>query len=749
MKKILLIILVFLLTGCQAKSHVTTYQPTSTFSETSTYIDPNITETAVFNDLLPTSFELVGSSDIVELYLERDTMAIAVIDTRTNFIWASYDLNRDFNQEIIDGTLSKNIVNQMKSGVLLSTYNVFTPGQRTLLDVDLLNNKLVNIAYEFIDQGFIAHIDFKRIMIKFDVIVYLDNSALVVHIPNESVLEYSETLWAPGNDDVSLNAISVYPFFGAIEQTDHGYIVIPDGTGAIVRTQQDAKYRLGYQAQVYGVDLGYVDPPQLSGIGVETVKPMKRITLPIYGMIHHLNQAGMLAIIESGAHAASYNYVPKGLATNYYQSYFAYTYRTAYKQFQSRINEGQHVLGFQKDINQFDIKQRFIFLNEDANYVGLAKQYRSYLNLANTQTEVGMQTQVEMIGNDVKPGLFGAKDVITSTYDQTKTLITQMQADGITNLNITFRTYDNDVKTHRFDVIRAMGGKKGLNNLMAYLDEQDIDIEFVSDYITSYENNGDVAKRMNLSAMRVLNYQEMYPYSYLVKTSKIMSSVKDDLDRLNYYGIEHMALSQLHLGLYTSKDANRNIIDSLDNKKDILAAISLLDTELSLSIYQPDDYLLPYVTKYYDAPLSSSQSRFIDASIPLLPLVVSGHVTLYGPYMNAIGNETHTLLRMVEYGYNPYYILTTKDNHLLKGTNASDIYISNYANLKERMANYQTVLADGLAISSNHEMTNHRFVLPGVSLVSYGNTHMLLNYNDVSVTYEGKTIQAGGYVIYE
>lgn len=749
MKKIILIVLVFLLTGCQAKTNVTTYQPTATFSETSTYVDPNITETQVFSDLVPDSFELVGTSNTVELYLERDTMAIAVIDKRTNFIWASYDLNRDFDQEIIDGNLSKNIVNQMKSGVLLSTYNVFTPGQRTLLDVDLLNNRLVNITYEFMDDGFVAHVDFKRIMIQFDVEVFLDQGALVVHIPNETVLEYSETLWAPGNDDVSLNAISVYPFFGAIEQTDHGYIVIPDGTGAIVKTQADAKYRLGYQAPVYGVDLGYVDPPQLSGIGVETVKPMKRITLPIYGMIHHLNQVGMLSIIESGANAATYNYVPKGLSTNYYQSYFSYTYRTAYKQFQSRINTGQHVLGFQKEINQFDIKQRYIFLNDDANYVGLAKQYRSYLDLKQTQTEVGMQTQLEFIGNEVKPGLFGAKEVITSTYNQTKSLIETMQTDGLNGLDVTIRTYDKDLKTHRFDVIRAMGGKKDLNALIDYLEASNIEIEFVSDYITSYENDSSVSKRMNLSAMRVLNYQEMYPYSYLVKTSKMVSAVKDDVDRLDDVGVTHMALSQLHLGLYTSKDNNRNTIDSLENQQDIIESIAYLDTDLSLSIYQPDDYILPYVSKYYDAPLSSSQSRFIDASIPLLPLVLSGHVTFYGPYMNAIGNETHTLLRMVEYGYNPYYILTTKGNHLLKGTNSSDIYISNYDNLKTRMIDYQAFLESGLQVSSNQEMTNHRLVLPGVALVTYGNTNILLNYNEIRVSYEDKTIEAGGYVIYE
>ena len=109
-------------------------------------------------------------------------MAIAVRNIKNGYLMASYDVYRDFDTEISENKTTAEIVNQMKSGVLITTYSVFTPNQRTLLDKDVLGNKAANIQYTINTNGFIAKIDFTRINISFNVEVTLENNHIVVTV---------------------------------------------------------------------------------------------------------------------------------------------------------------------------------------------------------------------------------------------------------------------------------------------------------------------------------------------------------------------------------------------------------------------------------------------------------------------------------------------------------------------------------------------------------------------------------------
>ena len=717
------------------------------------YVSSNPESHEIYDMDIPDSFELVNSDSAIELYLERETMAIAIKKMDNGYVWYSYDVSRDYNQEISDGIISLEIANQIRSGVSMRTYNVFTPGLRTLLDKNLIGKDEVMISYTILPEGFIAHIDFIDIDILFDVNVVIENEDLIVSIPYESIDEYSEELWMPGNSDISINDILIYPFFGSTSSQEDGYIVIPDGSGALISLVDEPENLANYNASVYGKDLGYTEVPIVSETNVETIKPLARVTLPIYGIIHNVNNSGVLVISENGANYATYNFVSKSLVTEYYQSYFHYNYRTSYKQFQSRSDDQQYILGFQKYPNEFEIKQRYVFLTENANYVGVAKGYRQFLedttDLKDENLSPMMKTNLDIIGNEIEQGIFFKKNVSMTSYSGLIDIINEIQKDNISNISITFKTFVLSDSQYRFDVLRSLGGKGDFSKLMNFIEENNIEFEPYVDYINSYEDSKYIAARMNRKEFLKLNYSYMYLYKYINNPSYLSDFIDDDLDVYEKHGVSSIALNGMNDTLFTSILKDRTVQYSTENMEFVLDSLEKLQSEnVRTSFYNPDSYLYEYVNNYYDAPLSSSELMFVDATIPLVQLVVSGHMDLYSPSINFVASEDLALLRMVEYGLNPTYTLSEEENYLLKYTNASNIYISNYSVLRSRILLQNDFLISGLSKTSGIEMTDHQFLDVGVSLSTFSNgTQIIVNYNDYDYNYNNLVIEARGYVV--
>jgi len=708
----------------------------------------------VYEMIIPIQFELVSENNYLSLYLEKETMAIAILNKSNHYVWYSYDTTRDYHLEIENKSISQEMVNQIKSGIIMQTYNVFTPGIRTLLDKDLLGKDMVSISYDMEATGFIAHVDFTNISIKFDVIVSIDEADLVIEIPREKVSEYDPKLWVPGNKDVSMSNLLIYPFLGSTEQKENGYMVIPDGSGAIVSLEETPIYNLSYSAPIYGKDLGYTELPEPSSLNVLTIKPLASVTLPIYGIIHDVGNSGLLVISESGENYATYNYVSKDVTTDYYQSYFHYNYRTSYKQFQSRTNTDQHILGFQEEPNRFELKQRYVFLSGDeANYVGVAKRYRNYLEQHNqfiqTNESKNYSTKIDLIGNEIERGIIWDKNVAITPYKDAVQLTKKLRSDGYTNLDITYKTFNKSDYSYHFDVYRNLGGKEEFDNMIQYFEDNNIDFNYYVDYINRYEDSKYSASRMNRKVLADINYSYMYLYSYINNAKYLPQFVEDDYPSYKKYGIDRLAIDGLNKGLYTHTEKNAKVKYSTENMAYILEALNYLsENNIKTNLYNPNAYLFKYTNKYYDAPISSSELLFISATIPLVELIVSGHMEMYSPYLNFISSEDNTLLRLVEYGINPAYILTSKNTYKLKYTNASHVYVSQYASLSNRMETYDDFIKQALNEISGVEMINHYFFKEGVTVTEYANgKKVIVNYTDETVQFEDTTIKAKGYEV--
>ena len=606
-------------------------------------------------------------------------------------------------------------------------------------------------------DGFTAKVDFNHpfIKIRFDLVVRVDEGNLVVEIPYDSIDEYNENLWNNSQDVTYylLRNIIAFQFFGATESETDGYVMVPDGSGALITLESDPDKTTSVNLDVWGEDLGYMSP---SFDGRQTtIRNTERLTMPVFGMFHDVDRTGFYTIVEGGVPYAQYNFKSTGIINDYYTSFFNFRYRQSYEQFQSRSNENQFRITLQENPNVYDASMRYVFLQgEEANYVGMAKSYRDYLIENGDLGDVLRQnysvtpTKVDFIGAEVEMGILSLGNTEITRYEEISQILTTLQNDGYNELVTSLKTYNMDEMGYRFGVYRQLGGRGDFRDLLEYLDENNIEFSYYLDYVRSQ-------KQFSRQHAQTLSKREIYHvelssifFAHTVnETDYYLGYAEDDLGSLERYGIENIALAGLDRSLYTSWDDRVKF--ATENIEEILAMLSFYEeNNISTALHLPDTYMYRYASAYYDAPISSSDYSFVAASIPFVQLVVGKHLDMFSSHLNFASDEAITLLRMVEFGVYPSFVLSGGSTYDLKLTNSSNVYISEYEILQNRMGYYYQFISGALDSVVGQEIVDHTYTQEGVVVVAYANgVEIVINYNSEEITELGTTVAPLSYEV--
>lgn len=706
-----------------------------------------------YNITIPDRFIEIAENDDLTLYYEPDTLAIALRVLDNGYVYSSYDFNDTFAGK------STGIVNPIKSGVTLDLYKETTPVSIAYLDTPQVlgstNQRAAISSYEVTENGMIIHVDYNHpeIMIKFDIHISLNDKTLSYYVPFETIDEYNPNNFDNTKQFYLLRNINLFPYFGSVKSKIDGYVVIPDGSGALVSLEANPKNRVTYSQSVYGSDRGYETLTRSER--VRSVKDNQRITLPIYGVIHDVDNTGFLAYIDEGASYADLNFKTAGVVNDYYYTYFSYRYRRTYEQYQSRANENQFRISFSPEKHQFNLKQSFLFLSGDeADYVGVAKSYqqilldKGLLQESKRKTHQEVPFSVSIVGSDITLGIIQNKALEITSYKHTKELAQALVEDGYESLILRYMTYNMRTDQYEFSRTKTTGSKNDLNDLLEYLDENNIEFSQYYDYVRYY------GSKMNYLAQslsrRQISYRQtsyMFYTHQVVRPSLFASMVSNDIKDLNKYDISSVSLDSLNKGIFTGYDDR--MVFRTENISDIQKALDVYEeNDISMDIYQPDEYLYRYVSSYLGAPLSSSNYSFTMAAIPLVQLVLSGYVDFYADYLNFMSDTEYSLLRMVEFGLYPSAIITDQSAYVLKKSNMSSIYISDYGLLSSKFRDFYDYMSPGLTETMNQTMVNHQFIAEGVVKVTYSHgVSIIINYTNQDFNYLGKVVGASSYEV--
>ncbi len=687
--------------------------------------------------------KLIAESENYELYLDGVNLSITIKDKNTGATLDSTVQSEDENS-------SKQWIGFMKSGIVLDTIErANDEGQ-----VDLINN-VNQILIEDTENGIHAQVQFPEQGFSFEVFIGLKGDALVVEIPEESIVERKAETY--------IEAINVFPFLGYSHLGEKaGYMFIPDGNGALIDlNDKEGRLTGGYSEMVFGTDIGFKESETQSLLWgqFQTVNESENIMAPVFGMVHTEDRIGYLGIIEEGLERASIEAYPNGVKVDYNRIYSRFLLRKLYKQPTSESDSGT-ITQVEQDRTHYNIKVRYQLVNgEHANYTGLAIEYREYLLQEGglTVRDNSYHTRIDFLGSEREDWLIFKRKVAMTTVDDIRNISRDLKSEGISNILSLYKGWQsgglNQLPITSYKADSAIGGTSDLTKLIKELKDEGSRLYLYQDAlrINPDENNTtfNVVKRVNKRRYEEPTYQQVYEnFLFLIpsRTDYYLEKLREEYQKkgvmgISLSGISNTVFSYSYSGNYYSRP------DTMETYSSVIAT---MDREFELILEQPFSYLWKYSDAFIDMPVGTSNYNFIDEEIPFLSMVLKGIVPMYSEYLNYEANKQEFFLQLVEMGIYPSFFITQEESSKLIYTNSSDVYSSEYSIYKSDIIEFSNALKTVNSAVLDAYIIGHERMDNGVTVVSYDNgVKISVNYSNNDQTVDGFTVEARSYKVGE
>ena len=329
-----------------------------------------------------------------------------------------------------------------------------------------------------------------------------------------------------------------------------------------------------------------------------------------------------------------------------------------------------------------------------ADWLGMAKVYRDYL-YANgtlsrlTETGTDIPLYIETFGTikttkQVLSVPVTVHDPLTS-FDDVRTIYEDLVSAGISNINFKLTGYANGGMASTYPTglkwEKNAGGSSGFSNLIAYASEKGFGIYPDFDFV--YINNEKAFDGISLKsagARAVDNrycskqiydavYQTFDSYFNMCVATNVIAKYFDqfsaNLIKYTEDGSFGLSVSTLGSDLNSNFDTD-NLINREEAKKDVSGVFSTVkENYKSVMTSGGNFYALPYVKHLLEMPLSASNYRYESASVPFMAMVLHGAIHYTGTALNTSGDTEYNLLKSIESGASPYYMLSYRNENIL------------------------------------------------------------------------------------
>lgn len=711
--------------------------------------------------------QLMLSNARFELYMNQETLAFKVLNVETGYVWSTVidDPQAGTYTDLLSSSIGFEYINIPQSyatrqniGLISTEYDVDIniSGNTISMDLDIGGVCATRNCSRFYDR-YVAgdpaydlermiELGFTQLTFKFRVEVTLTESGISAHIPYDSVIE--------GNlENIQLSSIIVFPGLGATHMDDiPGYMIIPDGVGTLIRyTDKEGKYITQFEERFYGLNAGVVS----SRISVTNYP----LSMPIYGAVHGVHQNGFIAMIESGDFNARLLAFPNGSANLPYNLIFAkFDYRQTYRQ--SFTSDGS---GGGRRITQggaSDITVRFDFLdNQDASYVGLARHYQSYLvdlgHLRQLESNINqIPIHLQYLMADSKNQFIGKSIVEMSSAEDVMSMYEYFMNAGITNQKVSLMGWNRGGYSGQLpssvNFENSLGSNRDFRALIDLINEEN-SILLLNNYIyastatrrITYRN--DVAQGVSRFKLESTCNRCVYTSQYILYPQTSLRLAMRDLEHYQdeNVGVLFESVASMLFSYHQRTSFTRE--DSYQYFKEIMETY-----EGTGSFIYPNAYAYRYTQDFYDTPLYNSQLNYFDDLVPLLPIVLSGHMNLYSQFLNfnSLG-RTQTLM-LIDFNINPSFLLTKERSSNLSGTDIERLYATQFDAWKTTIEEDYHFINNALSHVIGASILAREVLDLGIVKVSYSNDVVIyINYTHQEYTHNGVTIPALDYYVGE
>lgn len=561
------------------------------------------------------------------------------------------------------------------------------------------------------------------------------------------------------NGDVYVQSVALLPnFFGAAKD-EQGYLLIPDGCGALIDFQGYRKGMSGYRQAIYGKDPSLTTRQQVG----QHMTP----SLPLLGI--QSGDAGVLLIAENGsAHATACAY-PAGSSTVYSSAYFEFTSRIGDEMVMAdKSSDAVDVLMIHPQPNAQPAVVSYRFCSgEDSGYVGMARMYRDYLIDAGmtAQAESSPALQLEIYcGVKKERSVFGILMTDTlpmTTFAQAEEIIRDLDQQDIDQLHVTLMGWNKgglqDVVQKKSQPERKLGGKNGLSKLRQTA--QDIgadllcDVDLIRFYETDLTHNvllgaaqkvtGETAEQTSYQFSTYQVNEDLDPH-YLLRPAQLADNAQSmlralDMPAVSFSTLGQMVYSDFRTDGYVSREDTLNIIRGI--LKDAAQQTDMLAADYG------NGYVLPYISALHQTPLFDSGYDAAATDVPFLPMVLHGMITMYAPPLNLSEDQDTFLLRLIETGVNPSFALTWENAAEMRDTRYEHLLSTEYAALRPQILDVWATWQEASRDIAGQKICDHHIEGDMRRTTYEDGTKVYVNYGWSEGMMDGTTIPARQWIV--
>lgn len=564
---------------------------------------------------------------------------------------------------------------------------------------------------------------------------------LITNVPKKDLVEpqKEENYDAEAENMPRFGNVTVLPYMNAAHQGDKGYIVTPDGSGALTYFDEARIISYDeYKKRVYGYDdiFESFTYPNLNN---------ENVSMPVYGIVKE-NKMMTVFATEGEANASIIIGQPGMRSVSLYYANFLQKWR---EQYTAKVsNGGDSYVFIEVPSGIGDLSQKYVFdvaePEKKFTYVDVAVNTREFL--LNKWQEDGKKLDyleegdlnkisdkrdpdllnVKIFFNDVNQAsvhLFSQFKVMT-TFKDAERIITDASANNRSKIHFSLLGWQQDGYygniTKKYGIENALGGKKDLKalnntaanakvdvaadvNMLLFFDKPKAGASLRSAVVKDPGTNYRHYKLLSNAGVYIKN-DNYYYMSPLFYNEKMLDK---DIKKLGKLGFDDVVLQQLGDLLYTDYNKENALMrqQALEYyRKWIVEYKKAFD---KVSVYYGYEYAASVADMIFDIPTDSSKVYYVDEAIPFIQIVYHGIVDYYSAANNRTSNNAQAMLKSIEYGAFFTYEVTNENTDELRYTNYNSLFRAQYDSLSKEIKKAYVLASKVLAPVASAQITNH------------------------------------------
>jgi hypothetical protein len=684
-----------------------------------------------------------AANDVYSLAVDEETGTFRVLSAEGETVWESNPPDRASDKVARD---------EWRSGLdalMLVEYTTADASISTIVDSSASSVQVQGATTTPIESGyrFLYRFEAEGFTIPLD--VTLEGGSLALEVPLAEIVNTGTNL---------LTSITLAPFFGCGSNTEQGEILVPSGSGGLIRFNNGKHLGGDFIGNIYGTD---------ASISPETYFPtMEKARLPVYGISK--GRRAFLAVLDEGDGDSTLTASVSGGRTSYNFVFPTFHLKSEDKYYITDTTGGDREYRLLDRLpfrtGRLSVSIRLLDETSDTPYVDMAEAYRESLveRYGIEERPSSAPLHIEFYGavlhKELLLGIPVDRTVVLTRIDDILAYLEELKTLGIVDVSVGLTRFTADSLSSRTprlsEVLGELGGAKGFGRLVDTVGRGRVFL--AQDFVL--QGRGDLFGTARRTSVKSIVGTPAYAYRYDLETglrdtenSRFLTSPRisssalaDYLEKTSASGSSSVLLESVGDILYSDFAPNGN---SREATADLWALPLGKAGREDIAITGGNAYLLPFADSVMDAPTSCAPYPIIDESIPFLQLTLSGLVDLISKPINQSSNPERAFLEALETGTAPHFAFVLEPPSLLKETELEWLYGGDASRWKKEVAAYATTFARMRTETGGSRLVSHRILQEGVRVSRYENgAAVYVNYSDRPVRVEGIGIGANGFL---